>query len=225
MILSIETATQVCSVALHENGQLLGVQTLHFEKSHSSMLATMIKNVLSDCGITFKNLAAVAISEGPGSYTGLRIGTSSAKGLCFSLDIPLIAVSTLEAMAFGLTRYNIHKALLCPMLDARRMEVYSQVFDHNLNVVQSIEPKIIDEYAYSDLLEENQLLFFGNGAAKCASIITHSNAHFIEGVHPDATNVGALASMKYDNQQFEDVAYFEPFYLKEVNITKPKVRT
>ncbi|UII33547.1 tRNA (adenosine(37)-N6)-threonylcarbamoyltransferase complex dimerization subunit type 1 TsaB [Fulvivirga ulvae] len=224
LILSIETATTVCSVAVHDHGQLIGTQTLYIEKSHSGLLAPVIDSLVKYCGFTLNDLSAVAISEGPGSYTGLRIGVSTAKGLCYALDIPLIAVNTLEAMAFGVNKYNKGRALLCPMIDARRMEVYCLLANHKVQVMEPTKPEIIDSASFEDTLLKNQIMFFGNGAAKCKGIITSTNALFVDDVYPDASNIGFLAYRKFEQQQFEDVAYFEPFYLKEFRISKPKAK-
>lgn len=224
LILSIETATTVCSVALHHHGQLIGTQTLYIEKSHSGLLAPVIDSLVKYCGFTLNDLSAVAISEGPGSYTGLRIGVSTAKGLCYALDVPLVAVNTLEAMAFGVNKYNKTEALLCPMIDARRMEVYCLLANHQVQIVEPTKPEIIDSTSFEDILLKNQIMFFGNGATKCKGVITSANALFIDDVCPDASNVGFLAYRKFEEQQFEDVAYFEPFYLKEFRISKPKAK-
>lgn len=224
LILSIETATTVCSVALHSNGQLVGTQTLHIEKSHSGLLAPLIESLVRYCGYTLSELTAIAVSEGPGSYTGLRIGVSTAKGLCYALDIPLIAVNTLEAMAFGVNKFNYNGALLCPMLDARRMEVYCLLADSQMNIKEATKPEIIDEGFLDNILLKNEVLLFGNGAVKCRDIVKSKNAVFIDGISPDAVNVGYLANEKFNTQQFEDVAYFEPFYLKEFRMSKPKIK-
>lgn len=224
LILSIETATTVCSVALHQHGELLGSQSLYIDKSHSGLLAPSMKSLVEYCGYGLKDLKAVAVSEGPGSYTGLRIGVSAAKGLCFSLDIPLIAVSTLEAMAIGVNKYNLGQAILCPMLDARRMEVYCLLADHEMNIIEETQPVIIDETSFENILEENDILFFGNGSAKCKEVIKSPNAKFIDHIHPDAATIGAIASGKFERVQFEDVAYFEPFYLKDFKLSKPKAK-
>lgn len=223
IILSVETATKVCSVALCENDKLLAVQSLYIEKSHAEQLAILIESILSHCKVNFEELSAIAISKGPGSYTGLRIGTSTAKGLCFSLEIPLIAVNTLEAMAFGMQKYNVQGALLCPTIDARRMEVYYLIADQNLKVITKTAAKVIEESAFEDLLKNNKILFFGNGAAKCElQMGKNNNALFVHGVKPSASSVGALALRKYLESEFEYLAYFEPFYLKDFKANKPK---
>ena len=222
-ILSIETSTKACSVAIHELGKLIVSQKLFVEKSHSSHLTKMIEAAIKNADITMGDLDAVAISMGPGSYTGLRIGTSTAKGICYALDIPLIAVNTLEAMAYGVNKYNHHKALLCPMIDARRMEVFCLVTDSDLKILEETNAKIIDENSFEDFLEGDSILFFGDGAKKCKSMFEgNSNAVFIDEVTPSAMDIGHLATTKYDEKSFEDTAYFEPFYLKDFVAIKSK---
>lgn len=223
-LLSIETATTTCSVALHQEDQLLAVQDFHLEKSHSSILHPLIHDMMQYCEVDRQELAAVVISMGPGSYTGLRIGTSAAKGLCFSLDIPLIAINTLEAMAFSVQKYNLRKALLCPMLDARRMEVYCQIRNAEGREIMETQPVIVDENSFVSYLKENEVWFFGNGSTKCKSMLLSSSetAYFIEGIEPSAVAVGALGWQKYVSEQFENLAYFVPYYLKEFRTTKPK---
>lgn len=201
-------------MALHE---------LFIEKSHSELLACLIKDIISYCGITLGQLSAVAISKGPGSYTGLRIGTSTAKGLCFSLDVPLIAINTLEAMTYGIKKFNLREALLCPMLDARRMEVYCSIIDSNFKIIKATYAAIIDENSFKGLLNDREMLFFGDGAAKCEKVLGKDpNARFIHDVRPSASGVGYLATAKFAQGSFEDLAYFEPFYLKDFKAGKPK---
>ncbi len=222
-ILSIETSTKACSVAVHVASKLIVSQKLFVEKSHSSHLTKMIEDAIKNADITMSDLEAVAISMGPGSYTGLRIGTSTAKGICYALDIPLIAVNTLKAMANGVTKYNHQKTLLCPMIDARRMEVYCLVTDSNMKVLEETNAKVIDENSFNSFLENNKVLFFGDGAEKCKSVFEgNSNAFFIDEITPSAVAVGYLASKKYEEKLFEDVAYFEPFYLKDFIAIKSK---
>lgn len=221
MILSIETSTKVCSVALHHELTLLGSAELHVDQSHSEQLAILIQNILKTTGQKTTDLNAVAISAGPGSYTGLRIGTSTAKGLCYALEIPLIAINTLAAMAYAMSRFYTN-SLICPMIDARRMEVYCQVFDAEMNEIEPTEAKVIDESSFSALLEDNSMVFFGNGAAKCEPVISHKNTHFVNDVYPSAIPLGELAGKKYTAREFEDMAYFEPYYLKEYKAVKSK---
>lgn len=224
MILSIETSTKICSVALHNQGVLLAESTLYVDKSHSEKLAVLIKDLLSYAEINPKDLSAVAIASGPGSYTGLRIGTSTAKGLCYALEIPLIAINTLKAMAHGVSQILTEKDLwLCPMLDARRMEVYSLLADNELKIIQPTEAIIIDANSFEEELKHQRILFFGNGAFKCKPILSQKqNAMFIETDSISAVYVGKLAWEKYQQKEFEDLAYFEPAYLKEFKAIKPK---
>ena len=222
-LLSIETATKTCSVALHREADLLGVQEVHLDKSHSSLLHVMIADLLNYCGVNKKQLSAIAVSKGPGSYTGLRIGVSAAKGLCFALDIPLIAIETLEAMAWGVRQYSTENIWLCPMIDARRMEVYCQLWNESKELIVPTAPLIVDETAFQKYLSKQKMLFFGDGAAKCIPVLGNSpNAHFLHHINPSATWVGALAADKYARNEFEDVAYFEPYYLKDFRTTQPK---
>ena len=222
-LLSIETATKTCSVALHQAAELLGVQDVHLEKSHSGLLHVMISDLLRYCGVDKKELNAIAVSKGPGSYTGLRIGVSAAKGLCFALDIPLIGIETLHALAFGVRQYTTENFWLCPMIDARRMEVYCQMRNHDMGLVLPTSAVVVDEHAFQDHLAKQKILFFGDGAAKCMPILGHSpNAQFLNNVQPSAAWVGALAVEKYVQKEFEDVAYFEPYYLKDFRTTQPK---
>ena len=221
-IISIETSTPVCSIAIHHDGQLLAQELIQKEQSHSSTLNPAIDHLLSMCDLRLNDISAVAISKGPGSYTGLRIGTSTAKGLCYAMDIPLIAINTLEAMAHNVSRFNVSEAMLCPMLDARRMEVYAMLFDSNLNVLEETKPVILDNDSYHDHLKSKEIMFFGNGASKVKKVIDNSNARIIEVVIPEAQYIGDLAYKKFVENEFEDTAYFEPFYLKEFMATKPK---
>jgi tRNA threonylcarbamoyladenosine biosynthesis protein TsaB len=221
IILSIETSTPTSSIAIHDSDSLVSSQSVHRSKSHSEYLVPSIKYLCETSGIDIKEIGAVAISKGPGSYTGLRIGTSSAKGLCYGLDAKLIAVNTLEAMAHGMQKYINEEFMLCPMLDARRMEVYCMVMDSKMSLIQATQAKIIDEESFADLLQKNKIAFFGNGANKCKAFIKSENAIFIDDIHPSAIQVGELAWEKYLNNQFEDLAYFEPYYLKDFIAKKP----
>lgn len=222
-ILSIETATKTCSVALYQDATLLGVQDVHLEKSHSGLLHVMIAGLLEYCGVDKNKLDAIAVSKGPGSYTGLRIGVSAAKGLCFALDIPLIAIETLQAMAWGVHQYTTASIGLCPMIDARRMEVYCQVRNHHMELVLPTSAVVVDEHAFQAQLAQQKILFFGDGAAKCVQVLRNSpNARFLNNVQPTAAWTGALAVEKYAQEAFEDVAYFEPYYLKDFRTTQPK---
>lgn len=217
LILSIETSTNVCSVALHQDTQLLGVYELFTEKSHASAITLLIEQLMQNAGHQLSDVSAINVSKGPGSYTGLRIGVATAKGLCYALDKPLISVSTLQAMAYGLSKhYPEKKYLYCPMIDARRMEVFCEVFNGSLDSVLPTDARIINEYSFAELLADNFIIFFGNGAAKCKTILAHMpNALFVDDIYPSAKYTGVLAHERYTNNLFEDIAYFEPFYLKE----------
>lgn len=223
LILSLETSTKTCSVALQQDEKLLALQEVHLEKSHSAILNAMIRDILDYCGADRRSLDAIAVSMGPGSYTGLRIGTSVAKGLCFALDIPLIAVNTLEAMAWGVNQYNLHQAMLCPMIDARRMEVYCLIRDASGELLMPTSAVVVEEDVFREYKEQGEMWIFGNGAEKSMPIIGQScQVELIPGVQPSARGVGALAVQKFEQKAFEDVAYFVPLYLKEFRTTKPK---
>jgi tRNA threonylcarbamoyladenosine biosynthesis protein TsaB len=223
VILSIETTTSVCSIAITTDEGLKGQFNLHVDKAHSSSLHQLIQEMSEHTGISLSSLEAIAISKGPGSYTGLRIGSSTAKGLCYALGIPLIAVNTLEAMAFGVRQFYTDPSYFCPMIDARRMEVYCQVIAGHGATILEVSPQIINENSFAEILFANRVLFFGNGAAKCKSVLgMHPNAIFIDGVTTEAKYIGALANEKFSKKQFEDLAYFQPFYLKEFQTGKPK---
>lgn len=222
LILSLESATPVCSVALFEGSKLLDSSHLHIPQSASSRLAVMIDEVLKRCDVSPKQLNAVAVSSGPGSYTGLRIGVASAKGLCFALSIPLISVNTLESMVSQVADRFDEGDLLCPMLDARRMEVYCLLALSDGRVIQETQAKVIDESSFQSELSENKIIFFGSGAAKCRDVIQHKNAVFIDDIFPSAVDIGRLAFAKFESQSFEDLAGFEPFYLKDFIVKKPK---
>ncbi len=215
LILSIETATKVCSVALHYKGKRIAMQEIWVAQSHAASLMLMIRHMLAIHGYTGNDLSAIAIASGPGSYTGLRIGTATAQGLCYAWDIPLIAINTLEAMAHAMNPYNITQAVLCPMIDARRMEVYCMLCNAKLQVVAPIQSKVIDSESFQDWLKTHALLFFGDGMEKCKPILSkNSKAAFVENIYPSAVNLGPLAYAKFQKEAFEDVAYFEPLYKK-----------
>jgi tRNA threonylcarbamoyladenosine biosynthesis protein TsaB len=221
LILSIETSTKVCSVALLQGDQVLAESSLFLGKSHAEMLLHLIEQLFF-CTNTEKNsLQAIAISEGPGSYTGLRIGASTAKGLCYALDIPLISVNTLKAMAAQLAPCVSTTSLLCPMIDARRMEVYSSVFTTQLEILEETQPVVLDAESYRNFLDTNEVYFFGDGSNKAKDIHISTNARFIDDLVPRAITIGHLALEKYLKGEFENLAYFEPFYLKEFHTHQP----
>jgi tRNA threonylcarbamoyladenosine biosynthesis protein TsaB len=224
VILSIDTSTSTSSIALHNAGKLISIQSIHNDKSHSEYLVPSIKYLCETSDIPLDSIQAIAISKGPGSYTGLRIGTSTAKGLCYGLDTRLIAINTLEAMCFGISKFVGNDQLLCPMIDARRMEVYCMVAKADGTILEPTQAKIIDESSFAQLLTTHKIVFFGGGASKCKPLLdSHHNATFIADIHPSAEHIGVLAWEKYLNNQFEDLAYFEPFYLKDFIAKKPSV--
>jgi tRNA threonylcarbamoyladenosine biosynthesis protein TsaB len=222
MILQIETATTVCSVALANQGKVIAFKEINERNVHAEVITVFIDEILSQAGIKYQQLDAVAVSSGPGSYTGLRIGVSTAKGLCYALDKPLIAVETLEAMADGMITKGVeNNLLLCPMIDARRMEVYTALFDSNGKKLQATSAEIIDENSFDVQLKQNKILFFGDGAPKCRAMLDkNTNAIFIDDFANSATHLTKKAYQKLEVRQFEDVAYFEPYYLKDFLITK-----
>ncbi len=231
-ILCIETGTSTCSVALGYDDFCLDVEESNDpNNNHARNLTQFIEDLLKRQGIKPKDLAAVAVSKGPGSYTGLRIGVSAAKGICYGANIPLIAVGSLYSMAQGAIAWlaenkNSYKPdLLCPMIDARRMEVYTQLFNMSLQQKSSVDAKILDEKSYADLLEDQKILFFGNGSVKAKAIVNHTNSSFINDFKPSARFMLEYASRLYKLKRFEDVAYFEPLYLKDfvATIAKNKV--
>jgi tRNA threonylcarbamoyladenosine biosynthesis protein TsaB len=226
LILQIETATTVCSVALSENGSVLAYKELEQRNVHAEIITLFIYEVLKTADKKYQELDAVAVSCGPGSYTGLRIGISAAKGLCFALDIPLIAVETLEGIADGMLSQNTveENTLLCPMIDARRMEVFTAVFNGKGERIKPTSAEIIDENSFSDLLKTNKVLFFGDGAVKCSEVLgSNTNAEIIPGFINSARYITKKATEKYEAKDFEDVAYFEPYYLKDFIAGKKSV--
>lgn len=219
-ILHIETTTTVCSVCLAKNGQVLSLREINQGYSHSENITVFIEEVLSEASCSFQQLSAVAVSIGPGSYTGLRIGLSTAKGLSYALNIPLITISTLHAMAVGMKEIMDLKKqqnyLLCPMIDARRMEVYCEVFDTKLETVEPVAAKVIEEGSFAELLSNNAIVFGGDGSAKCEAILAkYNHAVFLKDFVPSSRFMIPLAANKYDQKSFADTALSEPFYLKE----------
>ena len=225
-ILHIETSTNACSVAVSENGQCIYEETQHGEHgAGAEQLGRLVDEALSFTDSHAIPFDAVSVSCGPGSYTGLRIGVSMAKGICFGRDLKLIAVPTLELMCVPLLlteKVAEDNALLCPMIDARRMEVYSALYDRSLKEVRAVAADVVTADTYKQWLDERPVYFFGNGAQKCMSVINHPNAHLIEGIEPLAKWMMPLAEKRFLNEQFEDVAYFVPFYLKDFVAIKPK---
>jgi tRNA threonylcarbamoyladenosine biosynthesis protein TsaB len=231
VILLVETATAVCSVALSKDGTLLGIRESVSRNAHSSSVTVFIDAIMSQAGIPLSHIDAVAVSMGPGSYTGLRIGVASAKGLCYALGKPLIAVPTLQAMANGLIlSASVHPhdwttELVCPLLDARRMEVYSAIYDKNLLEIRETRAEIIDGNSFGEYLRDHVLIFGGEGSEKCKPALGHhENARFIEGFETSARFMIPLADEKFGSGRFENPAYFEPYYLKEFVAGKPRVK-
>lgn len=224
-ILNIETSTNVCSVALSQDGVCLYEDVNMEGPSHAQVLAGYVKNAVSFADSHAIPIDAIAISKGPGSYTGLRIGVSEAKGVAYGRDAKLLSVPTLKLLTVPilLGHEELHEdALLCPMIDARRMEVYCALYDRALNEVVQTQALVIDSDSFKDYLDKQPIYFIGNGADKCVETIQHPNAHFIKNIVPRAKNMIPLAEMAMAKEQFEDVAYFEPFYLKEFVATKSK---
>lgn len=226
-ILCIETSTTVCSVALVSEEAVLAVSELTEGNAHASMLTTLIGDVVHKAGISLQQLDAVAVSMGPGSYTGLRVGMSTAKGLCYALNKPLVAVDTLKALA---SRYRqLHpeavQTWMVPMIDARRMEVYCAVYDAQLNQQHPTEACIVDELSFMDIRSQHKVVFIGNGAGKCETVLAHPNAQFASNLQCSAAGMFEQTVQAFTEKKFEDVAYVEPFYLKDFVATTPKKRT
>ena len=224
-ILNIETSTDVCSVAISDSGQVIFNKEDHSGPNHAVKLGVYVDEALDFLDSHGLPLEAVAVSCGPGSYTGLRIGASMAKGICYGRGVKLIAVPTLELMAVPVLlgeHPEEEDALIIPMLDARRMEVYAEVLDRALKVVRPIQADIVDADTYKEYLDKHPVYFFGNGAAKCMETINHPNAHLVEGIEPLAKNMAPLAEKRFVEGKFEDVAYFVPFYLKDFVAKMPK---
>ncbi len=219
-ILNIETATTNCSVSLSKEGEILVLkEDNNSNYSHAESLHLFIDAIIKEANLKPQELDAIAVSKGPGSYTGLRIGVSAAKGLCFSLDKPLISIDTLEALSH---QVEIENGSIVPMLDARRMEVYAAVYDKDHQQIRAIEAQILDEHSFETFLDAGKVFFIGSGVEKTKQILTHANAVFIENKLPSAKEMAKLADAKYKKSDIENVAYFEPFYLKDFIGTKAK---
>ena len=213
-ILNIETSTKACSVAIHKNGNLIALKESVTENfSHSEKLLVFVEELIENSQLKLVDISAIAVSMGPGSYTGLRIGVATAKGLCYGLNIPLISISTLKSMSLGMS-LKMKADLFCPMIDARRMEVYSAFFDINNIRKRGIQADILDSNSYKNELKE-KVIFFGDGSDKAKEVIKNKNATFIADFHPSANFIGMLSYPKFLDSDFEDLAYFEPFYLKD----------
>ena len=223
VILNIETSTKVCSAALAVDGKVKALKESKVKNSHAQQITLFSEEVVKRAGYTFKDLDAVAVSKGPGSYTGLRIGVSTAKGYCYALEIPLIAVGTLDAMAWGLVdalknkKQLVNAYLYCPMIDARRMEVYDAVYTSDLNKVKEVTATILNENTYAKYLEKHPMIFGGDGMAKAKELMFDKfpKAYWLDGFEPSSMFMAELAEQKFKFKDFEDTAYFEPFYLKD----------
>jgi tRNA threonylcarbamoyladenosine biosynthesis protein TsaB len=223
LVLAIETATKVCSVALIEGNRVIDFEEQNGVYSHAENLAVFIERITKRNQIDYSDITAVAISKGPGSYTGLRIGVAFAKGFCYAQNIPLVAVDTLEIMAFGANELlGKGNYFLCPMIDARRMEVYTSIYNQHLEIKESTSAVVVEQISFHDFLERNKVYFFGDGAEKCNDIIDHKNASFELSIYPSARYFVKVINSKLINADFEDIAYFEPYYLKEFIAIKAK---
>lgn len=222
-ILNIETSTNICSIALTVEDEVVFSKESFEGPSHATLLGVFVEEALAFIDANSLKLVAVAVSCGPGSYTGLRIGVSMAKGLCFGYGLPLISIPTLELLANkAISVCQGKEQIYCPMLDARRMEVYAAMFDNKLNQLRATAADIVDENTYAEWLKSNKVCFFGNGAAKCMDVIASDNAILLEGIEPLASDMARLSAKAFAENKFEDVAYFEPFYLKEFVATVAK---
>ena len=226
LILNIETATNICSVVLAKDSKVVAIRESGEDKSHASKLTLFIEEILKEQKLEISQLDAIAVSKGPGSYTGLRIGVSAAKGLCYGGDVKMISVNTLLSMAtvagIKLKNSSSETHLLCPMIDARRMEVYTAFYDQQLNEIVPTKAEIIEKGSFGSLLEQQAIYFFGNGAEKCMDLIAHPNSRFVKDIEASALGMVAHSEHALLNNSFENVAYFEPYYLKDFIATTPK---
>jgi len=232
-ILNIETATPLCSASLADEGKVLSLKETLEEKSHAKLLTSFIDEILKEQGMEIQELDAVAVGKGPGSYTGLRIGVSTAKGICYGANLPLLAAGTLQILCNQLlltanpeTRAILGRSstIICPMIDARRMEVYYALYNNSGEEISNAAARIINNQTFSLVLENHQVVFIGTGAPKCRTIINHPNAVFFDHVYPSAGSLASLSYKAYQNNKFENLAYFEPFYLKDFVGTVAKNR-
>lgn len=222
-IIHLETATEICSVAVSRGKTLLALAESHDGTSHSKNLIVFVEQTLREAQLSVNQIDAVCLSAGPGSYTGLRIGAATAKGLCYSLNIPLIAVPTLESLAAA-AQAAVAAPRYCPMIDARRMEVFTALYDEQLHLITDVHAQIIDNQSFTEILEEGQIVFAGNGMPKCRAILAPQKNAIFADVSLSAKNMIPLALQRFENQQFADTAYFEPFYLKEYVAAKSTVK-
>ena len=223
LILSIESSTPVCSVAVHREGNLIATSIYHLGQSHSKLLTGIIKELLERCDLDMKDLDAIAVAGGPGSYTGLRIGVSTAKGIAYATQTPLISVNSLDLMYEQVASILRNDALFCPMIDARRMEVYCQLRNKGGEFIWETKPMIVEKDSFEEI-ENKAIYLFGNGAAKCKEVLDEKRFLFIENIHPEAQYMGRLAFEHFQTNKFEDIAYFEPDYLKEYRTNQPAAK-
>ena len=230
LILHLETATNICSVALSRGEKILVIRESDEDRSHGSLLTPFMQEVLDETGIRPDEINAIAVSKGPGSYTGLRIGVSVTKGFAYASNIPVIGIVTLQAMVVAATHHQrvqelqqqYPELLFCPLIDARRMEVFSGLYDKNAEILLPVVATVVDETSFNKELDSNHIVFFGNGSDKISDTIQHPHAHFIKEIYPSSEFMVPLALRNYKNNIFEDTAYFEPFYLKDFVATIPK---
>lgn len=228
LLLSLETSTHSFSCALHQDEKLVAFKESLDNQTTASLLIVMIDQLFKDSGFQKDQLSGVIVAAGPGSYTGLRIGVATAKGICFALSIPLISVNTLSLMARQFvmrfsSEYDLDDALLCPMLDARRMEVYCMLTNKVGQIIELTQAKVIDELSFSTFLDQKTIYFFGEGSDKCRKSIHHANAKFVSEIKPSASSLGVIGFQKFKNNEFENADLFEPFYLKDFVIKKPNL--
>ncbi len=224
-ILSIETATTVCSVAIHEDGKCVAIKEINEPNVHSEKLTVLIETLLQERNLQIADFNAIAISKGPGSYTGLRIGTSVAKGLCYACSLPLITVDTLQALALSCknaVNNDNSDNIYMPMIDARRMEVYTSLWDSKLTNLQQTNALVVTYEAKASFEPTKNYFLCGDGSSKCRETLESGNIHFVDNINATAKTIGDIACEMYDKKEFADVAYFEPFYLKEFQATTPK---
>lgn len=227
LILSIDTATTVCSVALARDGELISERESVIQNSHAEVLSTLIGEVLEDASAALKEVDAVAVSAGPGSYTGLRIGVSTAKGLCYALDKPLISIPSLQIIAAATVGelFEVKRALLCPMIDARRMEVYTALYDRDLTIMNEVEAVVLNSEMFDNIEGDIEIFVSGNGAEKSVPLFADkTRVKVVKGIELHARFMVQMAERKFENGEFENLAYYEPFYLKEFVAGKPRVK-
>jgi tRNA threonylcarbamoyladenosine biosynthesis protein TsaB len=230
LILHLETATNICSVALSRGEKIVAIRESAEDRSHGSLLTPFMQEVLDETGIRPDEINAIAVSKGPGSYTGLRIGVSVTKGFAYANNIPVIGIVTLQAMVVAATHHHLvqelqqqyPKLLFCPLIDARRMEVFSGLYDKNAEILSPVVATVVDETSFNKDLDSNHIVFFGNGSDKISDTIQHPHAHFIKEIYPSSEFMVPLALRNFKNNIFEDTAYFEPFYLKDFVATIPR---